>query len=115
MKHFEIRLQLKEKRENIFDFLFDLKHFVWFQLTVINSSSKRNILMNIPYRTLSILTVLAKSSEVYDLVPYRTIYQRRIKPCRETTTLVSNVGKNSPAPPFNVEVEIHRLRSYIQH
>ena len=35
----------------------------------------------------------------------------------EPTTLVSNVGKNSPAPPFNVGVEIrvHRLRSYIQH
>ena len=33
------------------------------------------------------------------------------------STLVSNVGKNSPAPPFNVGVEIrvHRLRLYIQH
>ena len=33
------------------------------------------------------------------------------------TTLVSNVGKNSPAPLFNVGVEIrvHRLRSHIQH
>ena len=41
--------------------------------------------MNIPYGTLSILTVLAKSSEVYDLVPYRTIYQRRIKPYQETS------------------------------